>query len=243
MPASTRNRADAGSPACSPQIPILICGLTERGVGTGHLDQAADAVLVEPIERIEGEHACCEVRREQPNFDVVAAERERQLGEVVGAEREEVGVRAEVGCHQRGTRGLDHRTDTDGIEVGDPGLVERFQHPAPRHCEFLGAHHQRDHDLDLGIASRSQCLADRLGERPDLHLVHPGLHHAEADTAGADHRVGLAEPSNSCEFGARLVVEGAGRLRDHQSVRSRGGTRATAGRAVAPSRAGRPSLR
>jgi len=168
------------------------------------------------IERIEGEHAGFEVGGEQSDLDVVAAECERQLGEVVGAEREEVGVGTEICGDERGTRCLDHRADADRVEVDHPGLCECFEDPAARHREFGGGHHQRDHDLDLGVVSCGQGVADRAGQRSDLHLVHAGFDHAQADATGSDHGVGFAQSPHGSKFGARLVVELADRLGDHQ---------------------------
>ncbi len=69
----------------------------------------------------------------------------------------------------------------------------------------------------MGSRPAANGLADRAGERPDLHLIDAGLDHSEADTAGADHRVGFAQAPHGDEFGARLVVEGAGRLGDHEA--------------------------
>ena len=64
----------------------------------GDRDQLPDAVDVEGLERIRGEDAVLEVVRQEPPLRVVAREAERRLCQVVGPEREEVGVARELTC-------------------------------------------------------------------------------------------------------------------------------------------------
>ena len=56
-----------------------------------HLDQLGDA-LVDGGEGVARQQMLLEVLRDELRLDVVAAEAERRLGEVVGAEAEEVGL-------------------------------------------------------------------------------------------------------------------------------------------------------
>ena len=74
----------------------LIFGFTARAVLAGDPHERADALLVEHRERVGGQDAVGQVGRQQLRLDVVAAERVRHLREVVGAEREEVGVLGEL---------------------------------------------------------------------------------------------------------------------------------------------------
>ncbi len=77
--------------------------------------EPADAGLVDRLERAAVEHLALHVAREEAALDVVAREPERGLGEVVGAEREEVGVRCDPVGHEAGPRQLDHRAQSRSI--------------------------------------------------------------------------------------------------------------------------------
>jgi hypothetical protein len=63
----------------------------------------------------------------QERVDVVAAVAERHLGQVVGAEAEEVGVLGDLVGGQRRTRDFDHRTDQEiQLAVELLGLLDVF---------------------------------------------------------------------------------------------------------------------
>src|SRR5690606_17885386 len=94
-----------------------------------HGYELADTGGVERLERVLFENLAREIVGEE-RVDVVAAEAERHLGEVVGAEAEEVGL----GRHLVGREGragdLDHRADEDwqlaGELLGRLGLFDRL---------------------------------------------------------------------------------------------------------------------
>ena len=147
---------------------VLAAGaeLDRRLDGAGRLagdpHELADALLVEHRERVGGQDAVGEVGGQQLRLDVVAAERVRHLGEVVGAEREEVGVLGEFAGGERGARRLDHGPDRhDGrtCSSGWPDLVEHVAHPAAGDPQLLGFDHERDHDLDVRPLARANRLA------------------------------------------------------------------------------------
>ena len=86
----------SGSPPCSPQMPTFRCWpcFALRLVAAlldADLDQLADAVDVDRLERIDRQDLFLQVRRHEA-LDVVAAEAERHLRQVVGAEAEELGL-------------------------------------------------------------------------------------------------------------------------------------------------------
>ena len=100
-----------------------------------------DAGLVDGVERIGLQQALLEVLRHHPALDVVTAESERQLREVVGAEAEEVRHLGDlVGTH-RCTRRLDHRADGDGGLLLHPlqRRVDLGLHPAPGERHLLAS--------------------------------------------------------------------------------------------------------
>ena len=96
-----------------------------------------------------GKMPVVEVRREERRLDVVAREAPRHLGEVVGAEREELGHLRDLTGGHRGPRQLDHGADRNGTSTP----VSRCTASAT--ADELGPHErqlphrrdQRDHDL------------------------------------------------------------------------------------------------
>ena len=79
-------RSTRGSPPCSPQTPTLSEGLVARPRAVPEAHQLAHPVGVDRLERVARQQAELEVGRHHPALDVVAAEAEGHLGEVVGAE-------------------------------------------------------------------------------------------------------------------------------------------------------------
>ena len=63
------------------------------------------------LERVVRQQLVLEVLGHEPALDVVAAETERHLRQVVGAEREELGDLGDLVGDERGARRLDHRAD------------------------------------------------------------------------------------------------------------------------------------
>ena len=118
---------DSGSPPVSPQTPQTMSGLPGvAGVAAldAHLDELGNA-LVERGERVRLADLLVEVERHERGLDVVAGEAQAHLGQVVGAEGEEVGVLGDVlggdGSALLGdvlggdgsARNLDHGADRD----------------------------------------------------------------------------------------------------------------------------------
>src|SRR6266516_4768758 len=66
-------------------------GAVQPAALSGDPDELTDPLAVDRLERRDAEDALLQVRREERCFDVVAREAPRRLGEVVRAEREELG--------------------------------------------------------------------------------------------------------------------------------------------------------
>ena len=83
-----------------------------EGTALVHADlhQLADGLLVDGLERVGIQDLVAEVVTHE-GADVVAAEAERHLGEVVRAEAEELGLTGHAVGGQGGARDLDHRTE------------------------------------------------------------------------------------------------------------------------------------
>ena len=101
-----RRRTLSGSPPCSPQMPTFRCWpcfalRLSRPFLMPIFDQLADAVDVDRLERVDRQDLLLQVRRHEP-LDVVAAEAERHLRQVVGAEAEELGLLGDL-VRRRGT--------------------------------------------------------------------------------------------------------------------------------------------
>src|SRR5207302_4420923 len=60
-----------------------------------HAHELADTMIIERLERIALEETLLEIRLHHPALDVVPAEPERHLSEVVRAEAEEVGLQSD----------------------------------------------------------------------------------------------------------------------------------------------------
>ena len=113
--------------------------------------ELADAVGVDRLERVALQQPLLEVGRHHPALDVVAAEPERHLRQVVGAEAEEVGLLGDLVGADRGARRLDHRADRDvGLLLQRswwPPSISSCD-PAAGQGQLLAGDRERDHDLD-----------------------------------------------------------------------------------------------
>ncbi len=180
-------------------------GLQARAGGTALLDTDPDqpphTLTVERLERRGGEHALVEVGGEERGFHVVAGEAPGGLGEIVGAEGEELRLLGDRARRERGPGQLDHRAD--GAVDGDAGLLGHLgQHPGhvlAGEPEFLGGADERHHDLRPRGSAGAGALDDRLGDRPHLHGHQPRYHQCEPYAAQAEHRVLLVHAVHGVE--------------------------------------------
>src|SRR3979411_2622325 len=102
MPTRWQNSTEAGSPPCSPQIPTLRAFFVFRPPPVPvPLHSPPPPLLVQPRDGIFREQLPLEIERQELP-DVVAAVAEGHLGEVVGAEGEEVGMLGHLFRAQRG---------------------------------------------------------------------------------------------------------------------------------------------
>ena len=171
----------------------------------GDLHQPADAVDVDGLERRDREDALVEVGGEERGLDVVPGEAPRGLGQVVGAEGEELGGLGDPVRGQRGARQLDHRADRDRQLDAGPRRTSR------RICVALVAdqvqlHHrpdQRHHDLHLRVLA----LALQLRRRP-RRWPGPAGRTGRGRRARAGRR---ADPASGCSRAAARPPRAAAR--------------------------------
>ena len=197
-----------------------------------------DPVGVDHLERVVLQQALLQVGRHHPALDIVAAEAEGHLGQVVGPEGEEVGLLGDLAGAQGGPRRLDHGAD-EHLEraapwpwppwptwTGEPGpgteAAARASAMASSTQDRARAISSRDdgegdHDLDDRVAARGHPVEGRLHEGPHLHGVEAGLDDAEAHPPGAEHGVELVPRLGRLEQPALLLgVEPDGGLLDGQ---------------------------
>src|SRR5215218_1509630 len=76
--------------------------------GDGHVDELSDPLAVQGAERVLFEDVGLQVVDQEAGLGVVPAERVRRLGQVIRADREEVGMLGEPVGGERGSRCFDH---------------------------------------------------------------------------------------------------------------------------------------
>ena len=157
--------------------------------------ERADAGLVDRLERVVVQQAQLQVAGEEAGFGVVAAEAERRLGEVVRAEREELGVVGDLARREGGAWQLDHRAEEVGHlrarlphRLAGDAFEQRSQPP-----ELTLEADERDHDLRMhrhALLGHGRRGAE---DRPHLHLVHLRVEDAQVAAAQAEHWVDFAQ--------------------------------------------------
>ena len=178
-----------------------------------HLDQRPHSEKVYRSEGVIGKYALVDIRAEELAFGVVPAESKGHLGQVVGAEAEEIRLLGDLTGGQRGPGRLDHGAefvmDLDSQTLLHLGRDQAQVLPKPAH--LLDIHRQWDHDLRVNV----QALFDQEGGRRDygLHL-HP-VDGREAQTQPAapvsQHGIGLPERVHQLQEGLFFLQVRQGR--------------------------------
>ena len=158
-------------------------------------DQAAYTVLVQTSERIGLEDLLVEVSL-QNAAHVITGEAVGHLGEVVGAEGEELRFLGHIACGDCGTRRLDHRADH--ILHLQAGLLNQLVSLSLDNllyeAQLIDLGYQRNHDLrrDMQVVflpDVDSCGYDSLG----LHLGDLRIENVQTAAAGTQHRVELVQ--------------------------------------------------
>ncbi len=182
-------------------------------LGYGHLHQLPNARLVEGGEGVLFEDAELEIRGQEV-VDVVARDAEGGLREIVGAEREELGLFGDLIGSQSGARQLDHgahhvvdlglllREDLVGDAANDGGLV----------AHLLDGPDERNHDLGMRIAALQLDRDRGLDDGARLHLGNLRERDAEAASTQPEHGVLLVQLFNARQQRAQFLELGRARL-------------------------------
>ncbi len=206
----------------------LQAGLRLAPEPRAHPDHLSDAGRVERLERRAVEDLDVDVAREHAALDVVAAEAERRLGEVVGAEREEVGDACDPVGLQARARQLDHRADL--VDRPAPMLARRRARSARASARA------RARRRPAAPSPRCRVPATRARRRRTARA--PASHTAPGTGSRAARRACRASG-----WPPAAARRGAARASPRAGCGARAGTRAAAGRAGAPSPGARPRLR
>ena len=200
------------------RVAAVLAADPDLEVGTGlaaarHADlhQFADAVAVDRDEGIDREDALGDIGAEEAG-GIVAADAVGGLGQVVGAEREELRGLRDVAGHQAGARQLDHGADLIGELLAgllhhrlcggvDPGLDQVELHPGGD---------QRHHHLEADRLAGTLLRLDRgLEDGARLHLGDLGIGDGKPAAAEAEHRIELGEIAGAVGQPPRIGVHGA----------------------------------
>ena len=148
-----KNSTLAGSPPCSPQTPSERPGLGRAALARPRSGPGRRPRRCRSSRRGWSGPVPREVLGQESPLGVVAGEAERGLGQVVGAEAEEVGFLGDLLGDQAGPRQLDHRPDrARPVRRRLPrstSLIVRST-DGPEQFEFAFVGDQWQHDLDLG---------------------------------------------------------------------------------------------
>jgi hypothetical protein len=148
---------------------------------------------------------------------IVPADAERGLGQVVGAEGEELRRHRDVGGHQAGARQLDHGAHQIGDGLARFGL-DLFGDGADAgvdDVELGPGGDQRDHHLgDRRRAGAAAGLHHRLEDGAGLHFGDLGVADGDAHAAMAEHRVDFLELGDAVGELFGIDADGLGHFPD-----------------------------
>ena len=164
-------------------------GLATQFYGDAH--ELGQAIPIDGLEGILGEDALLDVIDQETLLGVVTADAESGLGEIVGAEGEELGVLGDLISRQGCTGDFDHRAefviDFDALFRHD-FFGHSFQ-GGSLHLEFVHMAGQRDHDFGMDIHAFFGDLTGGLHDGAHLHLGQFRHHDAQTHAAGAEHGI------------------------------------------------------
>ena len=179
-------------------------GVGLAAVLCGHADELADAVAVERLEGVDGKDfhlafdawllQAIDVFEQELAFGVVAAEAKGGLGQVVGAEAEEVGDGRDLAGGQGGTRQFDHGAELvldGGTGLGGDLFGDGLK-LATHFLQLVDMADEGDHDLGMELLALLCQFAGGFEDGACLHDVDFGEEQAQAAAAQAEHGVHLA---------------------------------------------------
>jgi len=170
------------------------------------LHQLADAVGIEHLEGVVLQDADLIVHRQEFVLRILTGEGEGRLGQVVGAEAEEIHLVGERAGAHAGTYHLDHGTKTEAWLD-----TERFSHLGTNGIDALAYRGQLmagadlwHHNLRMHVNTLLLTRAGSLQHCANLHGIDFRKGDAETDAAMAEHRVDLEQCAHLLQNGLLL---------------------------------------
>ncbi len=167
--------------------------------GVSH--QLAHAVAVEGLERILDEDAFLNIGDEEVTLGIVAGITEGHLGEIVGAEGEELRLCGDMISGYCGARDFDHGAELVGkldLLFLHDSLADSFE-ARLNPFEFLHGSGERDHDFRFDFDSAQGAIGGGFKDGANLHLNDLRHGDAQTHTAQAHHRVGFVHTLDGFE--------------------------------------------
>ena len=178
-------------------------------LGRAHLYQLTNALLIECGEGILLEDARLQISRQEV-VDVIAADAEGGLRQVVGSEAEELSLFGDLIGGQGRARQFDHGAHL--VINGFTLLLEDFRgHAADDRrlvAHFFNGADERNHDFRMRIAALALDGDSGLKEGAHLHLGDLGEGDAEAAATQSEHGVDLAQILDPRQQSAQFLQPG-----------------------------------
>ncbi len=160
-----------------------------------HLHQLPHPLHIQGGEGVLLQDAPLQVGRQELALHVVAGEAEGHLGEVVGAEAEEVAVFGQLVGDEGRARGLDHGAELvihlDALLLHH--LLGHLLQPLPLGLELVDVAGEGDHHLGMDVHPLLGHVAGRLEDGPYLHLTYLREGDSCAAAPQAHHGVDLVQ--------------------------------------------------
>ena len=166
-----------------------------------HLHELAHAIAVNRLEGIGSEDALFLISDKEVAFGVITGIAVGHLGQVIGAEGEELSLRGNFASGDSGAWNFDHRAkfvfELDVLFAHHCGgnTFEARLNP----LEFLDCACQRNHHFGLDHDSTQSAIGSGFHNRADLHFHDFGHDNAQADAAQTHHRVGFVHALDGFE--------------------------------------------
>ena len=155
----------------------------------------SDALDVQHLERIVFQNAGLVVSGQKFIFRIFATERERGLGQVVGAEREEFGSFCHATCANTGAHHFQHGAELEFHvdAVGRVHFLVDTLHITMDALEFFHRSHLRHHDLGIDFDPFIGAQGRSFENRAYLHRIDFRISDTQTHAAMAQHRVDLGQ--------------------------------------------------
>ena len=163
--------------------------------------ELANAILIDGLERVTFKNSPFQVIPEERSR-IITAKAQRQLGQVVGAEREEICFGGNFIGSERCSRNFDHRADF--VINPYPFLFYHFFSGFHYYCflvdQLCFCADQRDHDFRIYFHAFFGQVAGSFDDGPGLHLRDFGVRDTQTASPVSHHRVKFMQRRYFCLY-------------------------------------------